>query len=105
MGQDGPRKAFSDSKARGPCAPRTQVGEDSMTPQDRRAVWEEITRLVAEHRDRCLWFLAPDFLPTDDESAMRALRYIERYGGKAAFEQARSLRTWLQQHSSANSAV
>ena len=66
---------------------------------------EDVTRLVVEHRDRCLWFLAPDFLPTDDESAMRALRYIERYGDKAAFEQARSLRTWLQQDFSANSAV
>jgi hypothetical protein len=76
-----------------------------MEPQDRSTVWENVTRLVAENRDRCLWFLAPDFLPTDDESAIRALRYIERYGGKAAFEQARSLRTWLQQHSSANSAV
>jgi hypothetical protein len=76
-----------------------------MTPQNRRTVWENVTRLVAEHRDRCLWFLAPDFLPTDDESAIRAMRYIERYGDKAAFEQARSLRTWLQQHSSANSVV
>lgn len=76
-----------------------------MTALDRRTVWEDVARLVAEHRDRCLWFLAPDFWPTDDQSAIRALRYIERYGGKAAFEQARTLRTWLQQHSSAKSAV
>jgi hypothetical protein len=76
-----------------------------MTALDRRAAWEDVTRLVAAHRDRCLWFLAPDFQPTDDQSAIRALRYIERYGSKAAFEQARILRTWLQQHSSANSAV
>jgi hypothetical protein len=76
-----------------------------MTTLDRRTVWEDVNRLVAEHRDRCLWFLAPDFRPTDDQSAIRALRYIERYGGKAAFDQARPLRTWLQQHSSAKSAV
>ncbi len=76
-----------------------------MIPLDQRKVWEDVARLVAEHRDRCLWFLAPDFQPTDDQSAIRALRYIERYGDKAAFEQARTLRTWLQQHSSANSAV
>jgi hypothetical protein len=76
-----------------------------MTPQNRRTVWENVTRLVEEHRDRCLWFLALDFLPTDDESAIRAMRYIERYGDKAAFEQARTLRTWLQQHSSADSVV
>jgi hypothetical protein len=55
-----------------------------MTTLDRRTVWENVTRLVAEHRDRCLWFLAPDFEPTDDQSAIRALRYIERYGDKAA---------------------
>lgn len=76
-----------------------------MTTLDRRAVWEDVTRLVTEQRDRCLWFLVTDFQPTDDESAIRALRYIERYGNKAAFERARTLRTWLQQHSSAKSAV
>jgi hypothetical protein len=76
-----------------------------MTPLDRTAVMEEVALLVVEHRDRCLWFLAPNFQPTDDQSAMRALRYIERYGDKAAFERARTLRTWLQQHSSADSVV
>jgi hypothetical protein len=76
-----------------------------MTTLQRRTVWEDVTRLVDEHRDRCLWFLALNFQATDDQSAIRALRYIERYGNKAAFEQARTLRTWLQQHSSANSAV
>ena len=76
-----------------------------MTLRDRKAVLEEVALLVAEHRDRCLWFLAPNFQPTDDQSAMRALRYIERYGSKAAFERARTLRTWLKQHSSANSVV
>ena len=76
-----------------------------MTTPDRRSVWEDVTQLVAEHRDRCLWFLAPDFQPTDDQSAIRVLRYIERYGSKAAFERARTLRTWLQQHSSARFAV
>lgn len=76
-----------------------------MTPRNRQAVLEEVARLVAEHRDQCLWFLAPDFRPTDDRSAIRALRYIERYGSKAAFEQARTLRTWLQQHSSASSVA
>ena len=76
-----------------------------MTPRDRHAVLKEVARLVAEYRDRCLWFLAPTVQPTDDASAVRALRYIERYGGKAAFERARTLRTWLQQHSSVDSVV
>jgi hypothetical protein len=76
-----------------------------MAALNRKTVWEDITRLVDENRDRCLWFLAPDFQPTDDESAIRALRYMERYGGKAGFDQARTLRDWLQQHSNAKSAV
>jgi len=76
-----------------------------MTPRDRESVLAEVAQLVTEHRDRCLWFLAPNFQPTDDASAVRALRYIERYGDKAAFERARTLRTWLQQLSNASSVV
>ena len=75
----------------------------SMQERIRHARWEEVTRLIAENRDQCLWFLAPDFQPTNRDSAVRALRYIERYGGKAAFERARELRIWLQQPSSSNS--
>ena len=69
----------------------------------RHARWEEVTRLIVENRDQCLWFLAPDFQPTNRDSAVRALRYIERYGGKAAFERAKELMVWLQQPSSSNS--
>lgn len=76
-----------------------------MMTLNRKTVWEDIARLADENRDRCLWFLAPDFQPTDDESAIRALRYLERYGGKAVCEQARILRTWLQQYSSAKPVV
>jgi hypothetical protein len=76
----------------------------SMKAGDQHAIWEEVTRLIVENRDRCLWFLAPDFQPTNRDSAVRALRYIERYGGKVAFERARELRRWLQQPSSSNSA-
>jgi hypothetical protein len=77
--------------------------KSSMQVRIRHARWEEVTRLIAENRDQCLWFLAPDFQPTNRDSAVRALRYIERYGGKAAFERARELRIWLQQPSSSNS--
>ncbi len=69
-----------------------------------RAMLEEVSRLVAENREQCLWFLAPGFQPADAEAAVRALGYIERYGSKSAFAQARALRTWLQRNSSARSA-
>ena len=77
---------------------------DSMRTGDEYEMWEAIRRLIAENRDRCLWFLAPDFQPTNRDSAVRALQYIERYGDKVAYEQARELRLWLQQPSRSNSA-
>ena len=75
-----------------------------MKVMDQGAKWEEVTRLIVENRDQCLWFLSSDYRPTDPDSAVRALRYIERYGNKAAFERARELRLWLQQPSWSNSA-
>ncbi len=74
-----------------------------MEQPEPKAILEEVSRLVTENREQCLWFLAPDFQPTDAESAVRALEYIERYGSKSAFAQARVLRTWLQRNSSARS--
>ena len=86
------------------CARQPGSAGESMKERAQHATWEEVTRLIVENRDQCLWFLAPDFQPTNRDSAVRALRYIERYGGKAAFERARELRIWLQQPSSSNSA-
>jgi len=71
---------------------------------DRSAFQQALSELIAQNRDRCLWFLAADFLPVDPESALRALSYIERYGDMAAFKRARELRACLRQLSSDNSA-
>ncbi len=67
------------------------------------AVLESVLRLVEEYRDRCLWFLDPRFVPTNEEEALRILDMIERYGDRAAFERSTKLRACLSQRSSPRS--
>ncbi len=55
----------------------------------------EIEDLVETYRDRCLWFLRPDFAPRTREEILRVLEFIERYGDRAGFERAQRLRQWL----------
>ena len=63
----------------------------------------EIEALVEEYRDRCLWFLRPDFVPRNAKEALRILDLIERYGDRAGFERVRRLRQWLRLPTSAES--
>ena len=63
-----------------------------------------IDDLVERDRDRCLWFLRPDYLPTTRQARLRALESIQRHGDREAFTQAAELREWLSPHSSAGSA-
>jgi hypothetical protein len=65
---------------------------------------QEVDRLVDEYRSRCLWFLRPDYYPSNDDDRLRVLDYIERYGDRAAFQRAAEVRQWLSQNSSARSA-
>lgn len=67
----------------------------------RESVVDEINALVEEYRDRCLWFLKPDFTPTTPDEALRALDLIERYGDRSAYQRAERLRPWLLLHSKA----
>ncbi len=66
--------------------------------------WDELESLVNQYRSRCLWFIREDFVPRDREQAIRTLEYIERYGDRDGFLQARRLKTWLSQHTSAKYA-
>lgn len=68
------------------------------------ALQSELRRLVAEHRNCCLWFLRPDYDPVTPEQALRVLRLIERYGDRDTFVRAAQLRQWLSRLSSATSA-
>lgn len=63
-----------------------------------------VDALVERYRDRCLWYLRPDYLPTTRQARLRALESIQRHGDREAFTQAAELREWLSHRSSAGSA-
>lgn len=63
-----------------------------------RSSLDEINALVEEYRDRCLWFLKPDFSVRTPDEALQALDLIERYGDRAAYQRAEKLRQWLLLH-------
>jgi hypothetical protein len=69
----------------------------------RADVSAEIEDLIDKYRDRCLWFLRPDYLPHSDDEILRVLDFIERYGDRVAFERAQRLRQWLLHPTSAAS--
>jgi hypothetical protein len=62
---------------------------------------EELARLVEEYRDRCLWFLRPDYMPTTTQQILRTLELIERHGDRTAYERAEEIKRWLQADSKA----
>ena len=64
-----------------------------------------IDALVDEYRHQCLWFLRPDFFPKTVDQRLRALKYIQRYGDRAAYRKAAEARRWLLQSSSETSAA
>jgi phosphoribosylamine-glycine ligase len=56
---------------------------------------QQLVELIERYRRRCLWFLAEGFIPTTHEQAVQVLEYIERYGDREGFVQARRLKQWL----------
>jgi hypothetical protein len=69
-------------------------------------VWEPgadaaLRELVDEYRQRCLWFLRPDYYPSSLAEADRVLDAIERHGDRDGFRRASQVRQWLSQPSSA----
>ncbi len=63
--------------------------------------FEEIRRLIEDYRDRCLWFLRPDYVPETTDEILRILDLIERYGDRASYERAERIRAWLSHPSKA----
>ena len=55
----------------------------------------EVRDLIEEYRDRCLWFLRPDYVPSTPEEILQAIEYIERYGDRRAYQRAEEIRKWL----------
>ena len=60
---------------------------------------EQMAGLVEEYRDRCLWFLRPDYRPATHEEMLRVLEWIERYGDRAGYERAEEIKAWLSRDS------
>jgi hypothetical protein len=66
---------------------------------------QAITKLMARYRERCLWYLKENFVPTTLPEALQVLDAIEQHGDLAAFRETRRLRAWLSPASSAISAA
>jgi hypothetical protein len=67
-------------------------------------IQQQLVALIECYRSRCLWFLAKDFVPETPAQVMRVLEYIECYGDREAFVQARRLKQWLSPSPSEESA-
>jgi hypothetical protein len=65
----------------------------------------EFVELVNQCRVSCLWFTAPDRIPSEREQQLELLRLVERYGNRDQFVRARRLRQWLLQSSSGEFSV
>ncbi len=74
-----------------------------MKPDETTAM-DEVYQLVDEYRDRCLWFLRPDYYPQTIREAATVLEAIEKHGDRAAFQEAATLKRWFLQNSKENSA-
>jgi len=74
-------------------------------PSDSSFAEDALNRLIDDYRDRCLWFLRPDYHPTTLVERYRALDLIVRYGDLEAFRRASEIRQWLSHHSSGTSAA
>jgi hypothetical protein len=71
---------------------------------DKQSIDDAVNQLVHTYRARCLWFLRPDFYPSNDRERLMVLDQIERHGDREAYVKAASLRQWLSRTSSAASA-
>jgi hypothetical protein len=60
--------------------------------------------LVDEYRNRCLWYLRPDYYPVTRDDALRVLDAIQRLGDRDGYRRAAEIRSWLSPPSSATSA-
>jgi hypothetical protein len=64
-----------------------------------------IDELTEQYRERCLWYLRPDYLPNTHEARLRVLDQIQRHGDREAFTRAAELREWLYRNSNASSVA
>ncbi|MFC1582326.1 hypothetical protein ACFL4W_02185 [Planctomycetota bacterium] len=64
----------------------------------------DLTALISEYRERSMWFLREDFMPSNDTEAVQVLEYIEKHADREGFKRARRLKQWFLHHTSKTSA-
>jgi hypothetical protein len=65
----------------------------------------EVRSLIDDYRERCLWFVRPDYYPTSPDEVLRVLQWIRARGDKEAFQRAGKIEQWLSRTSSETSAA
>ena len=65
----------------------------------------EVRSLVDDYRERCLWFVRPDYYPSAPDEVLRVLRWIRARGDREAFLRAGKVEEWLSPTSSGKSAA
>ena len=65
----------------------------------------EVRSLVDDYRQRCLWFVRPDYYPSTPDEILRVLRWIRARGDREAFQRAGKIEEWLSRTSSEQSAA
>lgn len=75
-----------------------------MAAPTKEQIVEKLTPLVTRYRERCLWFLRQEFIPSSSDQAIRVLDCIEKHGDRQGFIEARRLKSWLLQTSSPKSS-
>ena len=62
---------------------------------------KDLAGLIKDYRERCLWFLRPDYVPKTTEEIIKVLDLIERYGDREGFRRAEEIKACLSPHSKA----
>lgn len=70
----------------------------------RESILGALNQLIDDYRDRCLWFLRPDYYPSSLEEQHRVLDLIVRHGDLEGLRRASEIKTWLSRHSNETSA-
>ncbi|MEI7902860.1 MAG: hypothetical protein WCK89_21650 [bacterium] len=55
----------------------------------------KVAELIEEYRDRCLWFMRADYMPSTPEEVRRVLDLIVRYGDRESYRRAEEIKACL----------
>lgn len=78
----------------------SETARDMVRVREARRMFN-LPALIEEYRERCLWFLRPDYVPKTVSEIIKVLDLIERYGDRTGYERAEEIKAWLSPHSKA----